>query len=171
MGKSTTNYLKKPTLAKQRAVKIVLPKEVPLLGEAFNFLYKDIFALLSDVAGPYSKQTTNSNNINILVGLAVSELHLAILRKEENYQIYTSQPKKAGTSEFQQLYEQSYKYFVNEIVIWGAYTSNVDLLIGHLCVNDRLKKIFQPPSPWFANNPLSISLSLLFLLQVAFQAL
>lgn len=141
-SKSARHPSKKPTVANKPSPKARLPKEVPLLGEAFNFLYKDLFALLSDIAGQDGTKTQNSSNIDILVELARFELRLAVLRKHENHQNYLSQPKKGDSSEFKQLFEQSYKYFAAEIAEWGKSTSKVDLLLGHLYINNRWKEIF-----------------------------
>jgi hypothetical protein len=140
-SKSAGHSSKKPTVANKQSPKARLPKDVPLLGETFNFLYKDLFALVSDIAGSNGKKDQNSSNIDILVDLARFELRLAVLRKQENYQNYLSQPKR-GNSEFKQLFEQRYKYFATEIAEWRDGTGKVDLLLGHLYMNDRWQAIF-----------------------------
>ena len=142
--KNTVHPLKKATVAKKQLAKAILPNKVPLLGAAFNILYQDLFALLSDIAGPDSKKTPTSRNIDILVDLARLELSLAVQAKKENFQKYLSKSKKGSSSEFEQLFEQSYKYFATEIAAWGNDTSKVDLLLGHLYINDRWGEIFPP---------------------------
>ena len=108
-----------------------LPKDVSLLGEGFNYLYKAWYALLENVSKPDNDQTTeNPRRVDDLVDLSLAELHCAQLDRKKN-----------SASEEDKLPQRINNYFPPEFLIWRGNYCKIHLLLDHLHSKDRIDEI------------------------------
>ena len=125
---------------KNNPSKTSLPKEVPLLGQGINHLYKSWYGHLGSLVNPIGYDETNPSNIDDFVNFALSELSLAEFSNKDFLIQLDALEREIESHEEP---NRVYRLIRNEGHRWGMRHCKVEILVRHLGQNNRLEQIIE----------------------------